>query len=243
MFAKSFVGQSFSSRLCPPALNILNYMRHCWLRSKRLSAPFPVLEGFAHTHTLITRTHTHTHTHTRASHGGRRCNQKIQLPCSHIFTNMSYVLSVSQHAKNMPHNVSHQLCRGLRRTRSKPEVLVMVFLRMFLSQGSCILGHSRLSRLLMVTRSTENDQELHVYFLHLSASFHARQWQASVLPEHVGLPGRKGTEANCQPSSAHLRCQMVPSFVATHATLHYLTVQAMAQQLHPTGSTGSSSGG
>ena len=46
-----------------------------------------------HTHThgwSRARTRTRTRTRTRAPHGGRRCNQKIQLPCSHIFTNMSY---------------------------------------------------------------------------------------------------------------------------------------------------------
>ena len=53
ILAKSFVGQSFASPLCPPAVN---YMQHCWRRSKRLSAPFPVLEGFTHTHA-----HTHAH--------------------------------------------------------------------------------------------------------------------------------------------------------------------------------------
>ena len=32
--------------LAPPALN---YMQHCWRRSKRLLAPFPVQEGLTHT--------------------------------------------------------------------------------------------------------------------------------------------------------------------------------------------------
>ena len=57
MRAKSFVGQSFASPLCPPALK---YMRHCWLCSKRLSAPIPCARG-VHTHSQFCHTQSFAH--------------------------------------------------------------------------------------------------------------------------------------------------------------------------------------
>ena len=84
--AKSFVGQSFASPLCPPAvLQVLPiYMVHVTVNS-RVKSLRPLETGgsggVTHTHT---HTHTHRHTHTHMCARLLRCTSK-HIYCSYAF--------------------------------------------------------------------------------------------------------------------------------------------------------------
>ena len=107
------------------------------------------------------RAHALTHARTHAPHGGQGCTPKIQSPGFHIFP-------IFCMGHKTPKTCRAMQRRGLRRTRSKPEVLVIAFLRMFLSQSSCILGHSRLSRLLREAHRMTKSCTSFCICLHLS---------------------------------------------------------------------------